>query len=254
MAEVKSRATPLVEQGDIYFLYRPRVEADRVRGLDDVQRVYLLLRPKGARKYRLLIVGRKRLPDPGRHDRFWAFLYNVFRSRAALGEELGEVRYRTKTLGLREEPAARPVAEGVYALVRHGDHTHLTYALELPERPGPAERALNIRREASYIIAVKNPEAASPPAAGLDSEHEARFPSALRKRFRGRRFIPVETAGFLDHPGAELMLIGASEDPQKELGLEFKPDHETEHTADVLKDLGLPGETARRSLFQGQWA
>jgi hypothetical protein len=152
------------------------VEADRVRGLDDVQRVYLLLRPKGARKYRLLIVGRKRLPDPGRHDRFWAFVYKVFRSRAALGDELGEVRYRTKTLGLRDEPEARPVAEGVYALVRHGDHTHLTYVLELPERPGPAERALNIRRQASYVIAVKNPEAASPPGAGLDPEHEARFP------------------------------------------------------------------------------
>jgi hypothetical protein len=135
MAEVKSRATPLVEQGDIYFLYRPRVEADRVRGLDDVRRVYMLLRPKGARKHRLLIVGRKRLPDPGRHDRFWAFVYRVFRSRAALGEELGEVRYRTKTLGLRDEPGARPVAEGVYALVQHGDHTHLTYVLELPERP-----------------------------------------------------------------------------------------------------------------------
>jgi hypothetical protein len=88
------------------------VEADRVRGLDDVQRVYLLLRPKGARKYRLLIVGRKRLPDPGRHDRFWAFVYKVFRSRAALGEEFGEVRYRTKTLGPRDEPGARPVAEG----------------------------------------------------------------------------------------------------------------------------------------------
>jgi hypothetical protein len=253
MAEVKSQAAPLIEQGDIYFLYRPRVEADEVRGLDDVQRLYLLLRPQGLRKYRLLIVGRKRLPDPGRHDRFWAFVYKVFKSRADLREELGQSRYRTRTRGARDEPAARPAAEGVYALVLHGDHTHLTYALELPERPGLADHALNIPRQASYVIAVKNPEAESPPGAGLDPEHEARFPRALREQFKGRQFIAVETARFLDYPGAELMLIGASGDPHKELGLEFHPDHETEHTADVLKDLRLPREIVRKPLFEGQW-
>ncbi|MDB5483794.1 MAG: hypothetical protein JWO83_4847 [Caulobacteraceae bacterium] len=254
MAEVRSKVTPLIEQGDIYFLYRPRVGTDEVRGLEDVQRVYMILRPQGARKFRLLIIGRKRLPDPGRHDRFWAFVYKVFSSRASLSEELGQTRYRTRTRGVREEAPVRPVAEGVYALVRHGDHTHLAYVLELPQRPGPAERELNIRRQASYIIAVKNPEAATPPDAGLDPEHEAHFPKTQRERFQGRRFIPVETASFLDYPGAELVLIGAAEDPQKELGLEFHPDHETEHTADVLKDLRLPREIVHKPLFEGRWA
>ena len=32
-------------------------------------------------------------------------------------------------------PPARPAAEGIYAIVRHGDHTHLAYVIELPQRP-----------------------------------------------------------------------------------------------------------------------
>ena len=49
------------------------------------------------------------------------------------------------------------------------------------------------------------------------------------------------------------MLIGADEDPERELGIEFKPDRETEHTADVLRDLKLPREIVREPLFEGKW-
>lgn len=40
------------------------------------------------------------------------------------------------------------------------------------------------------------------------------------------------------------MFIGASEDPERELGIEFKPDRETLHTADVFKDLKLPAKSS----------
>jgi hypothetical protein len=40
--------------------------------------------------------------------------------------------------------------------------------------------------------------------------------------------------------GAELIFVGASEDPQQELGIEFKPDRGNEHNADVFRDLKLP--------------
>jgi hypothetical protein len=138
--------------------------------------------------------------------------------------------------------------------VRHDDHTHLVYALELPTREGAAERELNIRREASYIVAVRNPETPRPANTGLDPERDATFPKRLQEKFAGRKFVPVDPPDFLDYEGAELMFIGAAEDPERELGIAFKPDRETEHTADVLRDLRLPRDVVRVPLFEGEWA
>jgi hypothetical protein len=150
-------------------------------------------------------------------------------------------------------PPARPAAEGIYVIARHYGHTHLAYVIELPQRRGPAERELNIKREASYVIAVKNPETPSPPNAGLDPHEEARFPKSLQDKFQGRRFLPVDPPDFLDYDGAELVLIGANENPEKELGIEFKPDREDEHRADVFRILKLPRELVRAPLFEGKW-
>ncbi|MFI2200446.1 hypothetical protein ACH47Z_06605 [Streptomyces sp. NPDC020192] len=33
-------------------------------------------------------------------------------------------------------------------MVRHGDHTHLTYELELPSEPGAVQEELNVRLDA----------------------------------------------------------------------------------------------------------
>jgi hypothetical protein len=76
----------------------------------------------------------------------------------------------------------------------------LAYVIELPQRRGPAERELNIKREASYVIAVKNPESRSPPIAGLDTHEEARFRKSLQDKFGGRRFLPVDPPDFLCSP------------------------------------------------------
>jgi hypothetical protein len=253
MAQVKSHESPLLERGDIFFLYRPRVGLDEAHGLKDVERLYILLEPWQARKCRLLIVGRKKLPDPDQHNRFWTFVWRVFKDREALNAELGEKEYPTRTRGVRRLAAARPAGEGIYSIVRHHDHTHLAYVLELPKHEGPAERELNIKRTASYVIAVKNPQSADPPAAGLDPDHEARFPQKLQEAFAGRRFSPVDPPDFLDYEGAELMLIGATEDAERELGIEFKADTENEHSADALRVLKLPREVAREPLFLGRW-
>jgi hypothetical protein len=253
MAEVKSHDSPLLERGDIFFLYRPRVGLDEAHGLKDVERLYILLKPWQAQKYRLLIVGRKKLPDPDEHNRFWTFVWRVFNDREALNAELGEKEYTTRTRGLRRVAAVRPAGEGIYSIVSHHDHTHLAYVLELPQQEGPAERELNIKRKASYVIAVKNPQSGDPPAAGLDPDHEARFPKKLQEAFGGRRFSPIDPPDFLDYEGAELILIGATQDVERELGIEFKADAETEHTADVFRVLTLPREVAREPLFRGQW-
>jgi hypothetical protein len=96
MAQVKSREYPPIECGDIYFLYRPAVGVDEAHGFKDVRRLYILLKPWGTQIYRLLIVGRKKLPAPEEHDRFWAFVWRVFKDRAGFNEELGYEEYQTK--------------------------------------------------------------------------------------------------------------------------------------------------------------
>ena len=136
MAQVKSRKYPPIECGDIYFLYRPAVGVDETHGFKDVRRLYILLKPWGTRIYRLLIIGRKKLPAPEEHDRFWAFVWRVFKDRVALSEELGYEEYETKTRGVRKIPPARPAAEGVYTILRHGEPYAFGVFLGSAQAPG----------------------------------------------------------------------------------------------------------------------
>jgi hypothetical protein len=251
----RQQAVTVLERGNIYFFYRPKIEEGSAEGLADVQRLYMILSPHGQRRYRLIVIGQKQLPeisDSG--EKSWGFVENVSREPQELKDVLGSATYHTKTRGQRTQPAARPAGEGVYAIVRHADHTHLAYALELPARPGAVQQELNIEEEGSYILSVKNPELPATRGIGLDEARQASFPSALQKRFRGRRFIGVDSPAFLDHAGAELLFIGASEEVSGELGVQLHPQEETEATAEIFQDLRL--EKSRyplKPLFEGSW-
>ncbi|MCW3004883.1 MAG: hypothetical protein JWQ20_4181 [Conexibacter sp.] len=125
-----------LERGDVCFLYRSRVGVEEVRSLDDVARFFVILDPDGRGRERLLIVGRKRLPDPSRHERAWAIVAKAAERPGELGEDLGAREYETRTRGRRTQQEARPVGEGRYVLADHDGHTHLAYTLELPPEPG----------------------------------------------------------------------------------------------------------------------
>ena len=248
----------LLEQGDIYFLYRPQVgeKETRVEGLEEIQRFYMVLKPRGKRRYRLIVVPRKQLPDTGdRQEKFWGFVDKVSSKPQEVEDELDRADYQTKTRGQRTQPAARPAGEGVYAIVQHGDHTHLAYVLELPDRPGEVQQSLNIAEEASYIISVKNPEQPSPRGLGLDESRQAEFPKKLQERFRGRRFVQTAPPEFLNHEGAELLLIGTPGDAYEDLGIELQDEDESEGTADIFNDLRLEkSQHPTEPLFKGKWA
>jgi hypothetical protein len=123
-AMVKStepEASPeILEQGDIYFLYRPKVRGEEeamgeqpaAEDLGDVQNFYIVLKPERGR-FRLISVGRKRLPDIEEHERLWGFVDMIADSGKAIEEELQSATYATKTRGERVLPAARPAGEGV---------------------------------------------------------------------------------------------------------------------------------------------
>jgi hypothetical protein len=253
MSEQVRPGVEVTERGNIYFFYRPAVGAETPQGLVDVQRFHFVLSPEGTDVLRLLTVGKKRLPEPGDSgQRFWGFVKKVVEDPAGLEEELeggrDERDGRTRT-------PARPAGEGVYAIATHGNHTHLLYALELPEEPDEVQRELHIVKEGAYLLSVKNPEATSPPSAGLEEERKADFPPELQERFGDRRFIGVHPPAFLDHEGAEILLMGSADDPGEELGVELDPERETEATADLFKELRIARENHPvEPLLEGRWA
>jgi hypothetical protein len=246
----------LLEQGELCFLYTPRVrprpelpfEADeRVAGLRDVQRLHVVLSPRDRSVYRRLLVGRKRMPEPKR-QRFWAEIERVSESADEVCEDLGRFEYETKTRGARVQPPARPAGKGVYALAQHGTHVHLAYRLEAPRRQGEVQRALRILPEASYIVAAFNPEA--PPRLGRRPPEVDPLPDWMREKFRGRKFAPLDSDLF-DVAGLELVLIGASDDVGRELGVHLAS---PSRGIDLLGDLRLdPGNHPVRALADGTW-
>jgi hypothetical protein len=255
-ATAADRATArLLERGHIYFAYRPKINAGEVRGLEDVERFYVILSPRGRDSYRLLFVGQKRLPGIiGPEDRKgWAFVEKVSSAAGEIEDELDPKSRLTRTRGLRHIPAGRPAGEGVYAIARHNNHTHLAYVLELPPTPGPVQEALRILPRAAYVVAVRNPRTDS--AAGLDPARRAKLPTSLQKRFRGRRFIPLDPPDFLDHEGAEVLLVGTRADALAELGIELEPQHEDLANAGIFTDLQLePSVHPLEPVTKGEWA
>jgi hypothetical protein len=213
--------TQALERGRIAFFFRPRIEAGDVRSPDDVARLMLVLVADAPRCARLVVVGRKRLPDPSRHERTWAFVAEVADHPDALRGDLEARPYDTRTRGRRVRPDAHLLGEGGYAIARHDAHSHLVYALPPARRPPEAERLFNLRLEAGYIVAVRNPDAPAPPGTGLPRARRPVLPPDLRSRFGDRRWLAVDDPALLNHEGVELVLIGADEHVAADLGMEL---------------------------------
>lgn len=240
----------ILEEGDIFFLYRPKVDVEHPGGLDDLQHLYVALRPRGrAANVRLLVIGKKRLPTLGDRDRNWGFVEAVAPA-AEIEAPLREQTYDTKTRGERTQGPARPAGEGVYALAKAGRDTHLLYALELPAEPGPVQEALGIERQGALNLTVKNPEAAGPNS-GMLERTDPRYSRAEEARFGGNRWTPADPA-LLDHKGAEFLLVAVHDAAVADLDPHAPAD---EAKADTFTKLRMartrhPAEP----LFTGEWA
>jgi len=252
----KNNGVEILERGEIFFLYRPAVEEEKVKGLEDVQRFYMLLHPEGSRKPRLIIIGKKRLPPADKSgERFWGFVDEILQSDKQLREQFGPESYETKTRGERSVGSMRPVGMGEYQLVRHGNHTHLAYELALPEQPKDVQQDLGIARAASYIISVKNPNASSPRGVGLENEQRAELPKHLQERFKGRRFINAEPPELLDHEGVEILLISTDESLE-ELGIDLEASSEAieRDAKQVFEALRMEqSDEKEKALLRGEW-
>ncbi len=261
MAGKKEEPITVFEKGLIYFFFRPKVEPagkeEKPESLEDVQRLYMIMHPREpAGKFRLCVIGHKKMPAPGvrGHKRFWGFVDDVSGKPARIKEDTGGDIHATKTRGVEEQPAARPAAEGDYELLRHGDHTHIIFKLDLPRKPGPVQEELHIPEQASYIISVKNPEQPSPRGVGLRPKQKAEYPPDIMEKFGTRKFIDADPPRILDYPGTEFVLISASKNVRKELGIDIKTEDERTAEKELFKDLKIDRkERPLAPILTGAW-
>lgn len=257
------RTSEVVEKGDIFFFYRPRLDVEEVKDLSHVQRFYVILAATehGERTFRMLVLGRKRLPEviPGRTDpdeRNWAVVTLVTSEPDELREELSAKRYVTVPHGERVLAAAKPVGEGRYWLIRHEDHTELAYVLELPETLGPAQEMFEIKNEASYIVAIRNPDMPAAASGVPMPKRKPHYPRDLREDFDDKRWVPALDTRLLDFEHAQLLLLGAHQGKtvEQELGIQINRQHETTKSAEVFTLLRLDRkEVPLEPLFKGKF-
>ncbi|KAG6668933.1 uncharacterized protein LOC122279225 [Carya illinoinensis] len=309
--EVKTRSEPQVEiqeRGEIFFFYRPKVDKEEAHSVDDVQRLYIVLRPEsgerpvedkqdedsgkeGAKKgsksggsgpgtsegegghgsqevniekqplFRFIVMGKKSLQNLGQKSRpYWGFVEMVSTNVDDVKNALKEEEYDTSTRGHRRKPPARAAGEGIYRILRHNSgkktHTHLVYKLELPphdEKNEPQE-SLNIEREGSFLIQIKNPDQhGASQFRGLQNKRKAVFPAHLQARFGQLRYCLADPPDFLNYEGCEFLLISASDDVEKELGLELKTEGECcdASCSDLVNTFG--DAASIRPLLKGIW-
>jgi hypothetical protein len=248
----KEDRSEVIEQGDMFFFYRPKVDAEEVENIKDVQRFYMVTSAKEKKKqkeiYRLFLIGQKQLPEivEGKstsEEKNWALNIVTTFNPDDIHNELLPAEYTTKTKGKRRLAAAVPAGEGKYVIVKHDNHTELAYILELPETPGTTQREFEIKKEASYIISVKNPEIKIPGFSAFSSDKKPEYPKHLKEKFGNRRWINVEDSELLNYENTQLLLIGAKKkDVEQELGIDIEEKKETDISADLFKELRLRKE------------
>lgn len=259
-----------IEQGDIFFFFRPKIEAtEQVKGIEDVQRFYMVVCPedgKGKKKadknvYRLFLLGAKQLPEivEGKSkstERNWALNILTTSDPEAIKQEiLVPAEYSTETRGERRMAAASPVGEGKYSIVQHDNHTELAYILELPEVPGPTQREFEIKKEASYIISVKNPDISVKGFAAFSSARKPEYSKDIVEKFGNRRWINVDDPQLLNYENTQLLLIGArKKDVEEELGIDINEEKETLNSSDLYEELKVKkNQIPVKSLLKGKF-
>lgn len=258
-----------IEQGDIFFFFRPKVGAtEEVKGIKDVQRFYMVICPEDGKGkkvdknvYRLFLLGAKQLPEiiEGKTkstERNWALNILTTSNPEDIKQEiLVPAEYSTETRGERRMAAASPVGEGKYSIVQHDNHTELAYILELPEVPGPTQREFEIKKEASYIISVKNPDISVKGFAAFSSARKPEYSKDIVEKFGNRRWINVDDPELLNYENTQLLLIGARmKDVEEELGIDIDEEKETLNSSDLYKELKVrKNQIPMKSLLKGKF-
>lgn len=251
-----SKRVDVLESGNVYFFFRPEVE-EAAEKLEEAQRMFVVLAPEEPQRYRLLVIGRRSFSQESEIDRTSGFVDAVSGEPKFVENRLAPEAHQRKITGESHLPALRPIGEGVYRIIRHDDHTHFAYVLELPKASGGAQAAFTLEDQASYIISIKNPEQGS--GFATDLQQPADLPKRLREKFGDRRFCEADPPDFLNYAGMEFVLIAAGERIVadrgiEELGINLQPEVERVTSATIFHDL----KTERsihppNPFFKGRW-
>jgi hypothetical protein len=264
-----SQAEPrILEQGDIYFFYRPKKNSQEVKDIDDIRRFFMVTAPenndsqirgegKGGKNkrqsYRLFVIGKKSLPEIRKSEaraseRYWARVGGVFEDKDELTKELFSDEFR-------KGDAARPAGMGKYVIVEHQKHAEIAYILGTPDEPGEAQKELGIEKEARYIISVINPNAPSP--SGYPSAEEPpKYPDKVLQKFNdNENFVSLSNdTELIDYLNAQIILIGAAEGKDtinKDLGISIE--EEKGKNDDIFKKLNIKkGQVPAKPLTEGK--
>jgi hypothetical protein len=209
----------ILEEGEIFFFYRPRIVREALEDFEDAARFFMVLHPLRKSRYRLIHLGKA---NPASYEagtpRLSASIDRVMNTLDELRSELIEREHWSRAWGMRIRPAALQAAEGIYALLKYRDNTHLIYALDYPIRESEILEEMGVALEGGYTANVRNPDSIIEPD-GV-AKHPL-FPRHLQERFGGREIIPVDPVEFLNEEGAELVLTGVGSEPAEEDGVEF---------------------------------
>ena len=243
---MENNESNILEQGDIYFFYRPKKNSSKVKDIDDIRRFFMVTAPekqnnrdtsRNTRRkfYRLFVIGKKSLPEIRKSEaraseRYWARVGGIFEDQNDLTKELFSDEFR-------EGDAARPVGAGKYVIVRHQKHAEIAYFLETPDMPGDAQEELGIEKEASYIISVINPKTPVPEGFPSAEEHP-KYPDKVLKEFdENENFTSLfADTQLIDFPNAQVILIGAREGKdiiKHDLGIDIDLDNYNKRKKDL---------------------
>ena len=196
------------------------------------------------------MLGSKKMPEIVKEksrseERNWALnILSTSNTEEIHNELLLSEEYITKTRGKRRIAAAQPAGEGKYSIIRHDGHTELAYILEIPEVPGPIQTEFEIKKEASYIISVKNPEIFIPSYDAFSKkDRKPNYPKHIKEKFGEKRWINVDDTEILDYENTQLLLIGARKrNVKEELGIEIDEEKENKNNAEIFKELKIKKE------------
>ena len=115
-------------------------------------------------------------------------------------------------------------------------------------------REFEIKKEASYIVSVKNPDIQIPGFKAFE-KRKPQYPSSIKEKFGDRRWINVEDPKLLNYENTQVLMIGArKKDVEEELGIDLNEEKETANTAELFKELKIKeDQVPLKTLLKGEF-
>jgi hypothetical protein len=198
----------LLETGHLYCYYRRKLEEDYPLGAADMQRFMMVLNPLDRRMYRVAVLGVKRVEPVSQAWRLiCGFINKVAATLDQVESEINARTFASKSRHERHFKMPHLLAEGVYSLMRHEDHTHFAYSLEILPHDAEIAQEFSVVPEACYHLKINNPTKPSPVGMGLYNELKAEYPPRLQRLFTNSRYLPADRTEFLDYDGTGVLLV-----------------------------------------------